>query len=116
MDLEPPRQLSLPARQTWDRHATRIYSEGRWNVIDQDLLCVYAETLQLYQELKADVDRHGTLVPGRGAQELVRNPSLMGWAACRTDLIRLSRAIPLVNANPNVDGIAIDQLIESYAS
>ena len=89
MELPPPRPLSLPARQVWDRHAERIYREGRWNTADLELLAVFCETLELYLRFKADIDDHGTLVQGRTLQEKVRNPSLMGLAQARADLGRV---------------------------
>ena len=94
--FSPPRTLTLVARQVWDRHCQRIYDEGRWRFIDQDQLCTYCETVELYLRFKADVDEHGTLVQGRSLQEKVRNPSIMGLSQCRADLIRLARAVPLV--------------------
>ena len=59
-----------------------------------------------------DIDEHGTLVPGRSAQERVRNPSLMGLAQARTDMIRLAKAIPLVDPKPRQDGIEVDRFLE----
>jgi phage terminase small subunit len=111
-EFTPPRQLTLAARQTWDRHAERIHSEGRWGVVDHDQLCTYCETVELYLRFKRDIDEHGTLVQGRTLQEQVRNPSLMGLANARGDLIRLARAVPLVNPKPNQDGIEVDQFLE----
>jgi phage terminase small subunit len=112
MDFIPPRPLTLRARQTFDRHAERIHAEGRMSVIDQDMLCLYAETLDLYEQFKTDVETHGTLVPARAAQESVRNPSLMGLAQARTDLIRLAKAVPLVDPKPDKDGAAVDSWID----
>jgi phage terminase small subunit len=91
----PPRPLDRVALAVWDRHAERIWREGRWPAVDTELLAVFAETIDLYLRFKADVDRHGTLVPGRTDSELVRNPSLMGLGQCRADLVRLARQIPL---------------------
>jgi len=79
----PPRQLSLAARQTWDRHAERIHSEGRWGVVHHDQLCTYAETVELYLRFRQDIDDHGTLVQGRTLQDKVRNSSLIGLANAR---------------------------------
>ena len=110
--FQPPRPLSLAARKVWDAHAGRIHSEGRWSVVDHDMLALYAETCELYFRFKADVDEHGTLVTGRSAQEKVRNPSLMGLAQARTDLIRLAKAVPLVDPKPNTDGIEVDKFLE----
>jgi phage terminase small subunit len=91
-DLDgPPRPLSIAARQVWDRHARRIYGEGRWAVVDHDLLCLYAETLELYLRFKADIDDHGTLVQGRTLQERVKNPSLQGLSNARADMVRLAK-------------------------
>jgi len=111
-EFRPPRPLSIAARQVWDRHAERIHGEGRWQVIDHDQLCTYAETVELYLRLKRDIDDFGTLVQGRTLQERVRNPSLMGLANCRADLIRLSRCIPLVDPKPDQDGIGVDKFLE----
>lgn len=42
-DLHPPRPLTAPAREIFDRHAQRIDTEGRWNAVDHDLLAAYAD-------------------------------------------------------------------------
>ena len=47
-DLTPPRQLSILARQTIDRHAARTHAEGRWKCIDVDPLCSYCECVETY--------------------------------------------------------------------
>jgi phage terminase small subunit len=113
-DLDrPPRPLSIAARQVWDRHAERIHAEGRWSQIDHDLLCLFAETTELYLRFRQDVDDHGTLVQGRTLQEKVRNPSLMGLAHARADLIRLSKAVPLVHPQPDMDGVEVDAFLEA---
>jgi phage terminase small subunit len=96
----------------WDAHAERIHAEGRWPVADHDLLCLYAETIELYLRFKQDVADFGTLVQGRTMQERVRNPSLMGLAQARTDLIRLAKAIPLVDPAPDREGIEVDNFLE----
>lgn len=111
-DFLPPRPLSIAARQVWDRHAKRIHAEGRWPTIDHDQLCTYAETLELYLRFKRDIDDHGTLVQGRTLQEKVRNPSIMGLASARADLIRLSKVIPLVDPKPDRDGAFVDSYID----
>jgi phage terminase small subunit len=77
------------------------------------MLALYAETTELYFRFKADIDEHGTLVQGRSLQERVRNPSLMGLAQARTDLIRLAKAVPLMHPNPSTEGIEIDQFLEA---
>ena len=112
MDFKPPRPLSIAARQTWDRHVQRIHAEGRWQQIDHDMLCTYAETTELYLRFKADIDDYGTLVQGRTLQEKVRNPSLMGLSQARADLIRLAKAVPLVHPRPDMDGVEVDQFLE----
>jgi phage terminase small subunit len=96
----------------WDRHADRIHSEGRWQQIDHDQLCTYCETTELYLRFKKDVDDFGTLVQGRTLQERVRNPSLMGLAQARADLIRLAKAVPLVHPRPDMDGVEVDAFLE----
>ena len=53
MDLPPPRPLNLVARQIWDRLAERIHGEGRWQLIDHEMLAVYAETSELHLLLKS---------------------------------------------------------------
>lgn len=92
----PPRPLNSAALAVWDRHAARIWREGRWAAADQELLAVFAETIALYLQFREDVDRDGTLVQGRSLQERVRHPSLMGLSQCRADLVRLARQIPLM--------------------
>jgi phage terminase small subunit len=99
------------ARQVWDRHIARIHAEGRYELIDHDQLCTYAETTELYLRFKKDIDDHGTLVRGRTLQEMVRNPSIMGLNQARADLIRLSRVIPLVDRSPR-DSAYVDAFID----
>jgi phage terminase small subunit len=111
-DFKPPRPLSIAARQIWDRHVFRIHAEGRWQQMDHDMLCTYAETIELYLRFKKDIDDHGTLVQGRLKHEMVRNPSLMGLSQARADLIKLARAVPLVHPKPDMDGIEVDHFLE----
>jgi phage terminase small subunit len=59
IDFDPPRPLSIAARQVFDRHAKRIHSEGRWSQVDHDLLCLFAETTELYLRFKKDIDDQG---------------------------------------------------------
>lgn len=110
-EIDPPRPLSLPARTHWNRLSKRLHNEGRWPAICQDSLATYCETLALYLRLQADVELHGTLVQGRSAQELVRNPSIIGLTSTRGDLIRLARLIPLA-APKAVDELGA--LIDTY--
>jgi phage terminase small subunit len=112
IDFKPPRPLSIAARQMWDRHASRIHAEGRWQQIDHDMLCTYCETTELYLRFKKDIDDHGTLVQGRLKHEMVRNPSLMGLSQARADLIRLAKAVPLVHPRPDMDGVEVDAFLE----
>jgi phage terminase small subunit len=111
-DLPPPRPLSLAARQIWDRHSRRVYDETRWAAIDHELLAVFCETVELYLKFTDDINTHGTLVQGRTLQEQVRNPSLIGLAQCRTDLIRLARAIPLVDHKADRSGADVDAFLD----
>jgi phage terminase small subunit len=95
-DLDPPRALSILARQIFDRHAARIHGEGRWRQIDVDQLATYCETAELYLSCKSAVDEHGVLVQGRTERELVRNPSLTPLNQARAALVDLARAVPLL--------------------
>ena len=76
MDFDPPRQLTVAARQVWDRQVARIYNEGRMQQIDHDLLAAFAETTDLYWRCKAEVVTHRVLVQGCTARELVRDAAL----------------------------------------
>ena len=104
--------MSIAARLVWDRHVKRIHAEGRWSQVDHDLLCLFAETTELYLRFKKDIDDHGTLVQGRTLQEKVRNPSLMGLSQARADLIRIAKAVPLTHPRPDMDGVEVDQFLE----
>jgi P27 family predicted phage terminase small subunit len=112
MDFDPPRPLSIAARAIWDRHAKRIHGEGRWQVVDHDMLATYAETAELYLRCKSEVDTHGVLVRGRTTDELVRNPALTPLNQARADVIRLARAVPLANRNADVASSSVDFLID----
>jgi phage terminase small subunit len=115
MELEPPRQLTLAARRHWDRHAERIHDDGRWKLVDLDVLALYAETLALYEQLRDDIAEQGTTVPARAAAERVRHPSLMGLAQCRSDLLRMAKAVPLTDPQPDQLGLDVDRLLAEYA-
>jgi len=112
LDFTPPISLTIASRKTWDRHCARIHSEGRWQCIDQDLLACYCQTLELYERCKAEIDNHGILVEGRTQRELVRNPALTPMNQVRTDLIRLAKAVPLVDPKPDHTGAAVDAFID----
>jgi phage terminase small subunit len=68
--------------------------------------------LELYLRFLRDINDHGTLVQGRTLQEKVRNPSIMGLASARADLIRLSKCIPLMDPKPDRDGAFADAFID----
>jgi P27 family predicted phage terminase small subunit len=112
-DFEPPRKLDPAAREVWDRQQQRLYRDGRWLSVDHDLLCLFAETTSLYLRLKADVDKHGMLVPGRGDGVLVRNPAFTPLAQCRADLVRIAKAVPLTAPARAADGLSdeVDALL-----
>ena len=105
---EPPRPLTLVARQHWNRIASRIEHEGRLLTIDQELLCVFCETLELYANCRDNVNEHGVLVRGRTEHELVRNPALTPLNQARGHLLLLAPRIPLANAHADVSGAAVD--------
>lgn len=107
-DLEPPRPLSLIARQVWDRNVERIHSEGRLATVDHELLAVFCETLELYLRCRDDVNTHGVLVPGRTERELVRNPALTPLNQARGHLLLLAPRIPLTDPDADVSGVALD--------
>lgn len=77
------------------------------------MLALYCETFELYQRAKQEVDDHGVLVRGRTAKERVRNPALTPMNQFRQDLIRLAKAIPLVNPKPDQACIEIDSFLET---
>jgi len=108
----PPRPLDPVARKVWMRQAERLYRDGRWHSVDQDLVCLFAETTSLYLQLKALVDEQGMLVPGRG-DVVVRNPALTPLAQCRADLLRIAKAIPLAVPAGQADGFGaeVDRLL-----
>jgi P27 family predicted phage terminase small subunit len=107
----PPRPLCTDALAVFERHAERLYREGRWTSTDTELLAVFAETLVLYRAFWKDIEDHGTLIPGRDGG-MVKNPSLTGLHTTRADLIRLSRNVPLFPQKGDVDGGAyVDRLL-----
>lgn len=112
MEFNPPVPLSITARKTWDRHAQRIYSEGRWPIVNQDMLVVFCQTLELYEQCKAEIDAHGVLVQGRTTRELVRNPALTPLNQARASLVHLARAVPLVDPKPAHESAAFDAYLD----
>ncbi|MGH3556639.1 P27 family phage terminase small subunit [Mycobacterium sp.] len=111
--FKPPRPLDPVARSVWDRQSHRLYREGRWPGIDQDLLCLFSETTAMYLKLKADIDQRGMLVKGRG-DVVVRHPGLTPLAQARADMLRLAKGIPLAVPVTAADGFGaeVDALIE----
>ncbi|MGO9349919.1 MAG: P27 family phage terminase small subunit [Mycobacterium sp.] len=108
----PPRRLGAAALAVFERHAERLYREGRWSTADTELLAVFAETLVLYLAFWKDVEDLGTLILGRDGF-MVKNPSLTGLHTSRADLIRLSRATKLfANSGDNDDGAYVDRLLQ----
>jgi P27 family predicted phage terminase small subunit len=112
MEFEPPIKLSIAARRTWDRIAERIYKEGRWPAISQEMLAVFCQTLGLYLECMEQIDLYGVLVEGRTPRELVRNPALTPMNQSRAALVHLARSVPLLNAQHDQNGAAIDAYID----
>jgi P27 family predicted phage terminase small subunit len=109
---KPPRPLDRIARAVWTRQARRLYRDGRWHSIDQDLVCLFCETTSLYMQLKADIEQQGMLVKGRG-DVLVRHPGLTPLAQARADMLRIAKAIPLaVPAQADNFGAEVDRLLE----
>ena len=115
-DLDPPRRLSIAARQMYDRHIARIHAEGRFSVIDHDQLCTYCETVELYLQAKAAVDEHVVLVRGRTEHELVRNPAATVLNQARVALPVLAKAVPLVNPTPDISGAALDSWLKEMCA
>lgn len=73
----------------------------------------FCETTALYLQLKADVEKRGILVPGRG-DVVVRHPGLTPMAQARADMLRLAKAIPLAVPAAQADGFGaeVDRLLE----
>jgi P27 family predicted phage terminase small subunit len=110
--LEPPMSLKPAALEIWSRHAERIKAEGRLGAVDHDALMVYSETLATYRELQAAIEEAGVLVSGR-AGELVKNPCLSALTATRDSLLRLSRAVPLVDSAAALESARFDRWVDS---
>lgn len=115
MELEPPYPLALPARKHWDRISKSIYAAGRWPVISEDLLAQFCQTLALSQELLNGIIQDGVLVGGaRSDREKVRHPLFTPWSQMQTMLVKLARAIPLVDPKSvDLAGAAIDAAIDA---
>ena len=109
----PPRPLDLLARKVWTRQSARLYRDGRWHSVDQDLVCLFCETTSMYLQLKADIDAQGMLVKGRG-DVLVRHPGLTPLAQARADMLRIAKAIPLAVPAAQADGFGaeVDRLLD----
>src|ERR1700722_2951969 len=102
-DLSPPRRLASPAHQIWDSHARRIDAEGRWGQVDHDTLAAYCETTAMYLECLRAVEEQGVLVSGRTAGQLVKNPVSTVLHQTRDAMLRLARAVPLVDRKAAVE-------------
>ncbi|MFZ0718124.1 P27 family phage terminase small subunit [Mycobacterium sp.] len=109
----PPRPLDLLARKVWARQSQRLYRDGRWHSVDQDLVCLFCETTSMYLRLKADIEDQGMLVKGRG-DVVVRHPGLTPLAQARADMLRIAKAIPLAVPAAQSDGFGaeVDRLLE----
>src|ERR1700676_5208881 len=113
MSEQPPWQLKPAALEIWNRHAARLKAEGRFGAVDVDALCVYAETLSTYRALQAAVEENGVMIPGARAGEPVKNPVLPALAATRDSLLRLARAVPLVDGAAALESARFDRWVDS---
>jgi phage terminase small subunit len=109
---DPPMELNAAALAVWNRHAELITAQGRWTAINHDALALYARTLATADELQKAVDDAGVLISGRGGG-LVRNPCLGPLAASRADLLRLARAVPLVDREAALATAKFDRWMDS---
>src|SRR5277367_3948291 len=109
----PPRPLDPIARKVWLRQAERLYRDGRWHSVDQDLVCLFCETTSMYARLKAEIEEQGMLVKGRG-DVVMRHPGLTPLAQARADMLRIAKAIPLALPAAQADGFGaeVDRLLE----
>lgn len=91
-------QLTLPARLHWDRITKALHEQGRLNTVSHDLLASFCSLLQLSQECLAAILADGVVVAGsRSDRDQVRHPLWTPYSQCQSNLIRLARAIPLVD-------------------
>jgi hypothetical protein len=60
-------------------------------------IAAYAECTVTYLALQAVVELQGVLVTGRNSGELVKNPALPSLAQTREAMMRLAKAVPLVD-------------------
>ncbi len=112
MELEPPYPLTLPARGHWDRISKQIHDQGSWQIISHDLLGNFCQVLALSQECMNAILADGVLVAGaRSDREKVRHPLLTPLSQSQAMLVKLARAIPLVDPKPDRDGAGIDAFI-----
>jgi P27 family predicted phage terminase small subunit len=109
--LKPPWELKPAALEIFKRHADRLTSEGRVTAVDVDALAVYASTLATYHSLQAAVDEAGVLISGRSG-ELVKNPVLPALSSCRDSLMRLARAVPLVDNAAALESSRFDKWMD----
>jgi hypothetical protein len=77
-----------------------------------DRLCSYCECVEMYLKRTEIVDSHGILVEGRTLREPVRNPAPTPGHQAHDALIRLARAVLLVDPKPVRDGAELDQFLE----
>lgn len=109
--FEPMRTLNPVAREIWDRCTKDIYRDGRWHNVNRELLLIFCETYSLYRAFWADIEKDGTVVPGRDGGT-VKHPSLSGLHSTRADLIRLARAVPLtVVGNSAAGGDDVERML-----
>ena len=113
--LEPPFPLTLSARRHWDRIANSIFAAGRWQLISHDLLAQFCQTLVMAQECLAAILQDGVLVAGsRTGREKIRHPLLTPLSQSQSMLVKLARAIPLVDPKlVDRDGNAADAMIDA---
>lgn len=115
-EFEPPRPLTSVSRGIFDQHAARIAAEGRWTAIDRDMLAAYAECVELYLACKEAIDREGVLVPGRNnSHELVRNAALTPLNQARDAMVKLAKAVPLVDSRAAAERAEWDKFIEEMS-
>jgi len=115
--LEPPFQLTLPARRHWDRLSKQLYNQGRWPTVSVDMLAQFCQTAVLVQQCMEQISADGVLVSGaRTEREKVRHPLLSPLSQLQSMLVKLARAIPLSFAGADTSSAALDAFIDSLVS
>jgi P27 family predicted phage terminase small subunit len=84
-----PQMLTPRARVHWDRLAPDLIKQGVLTFWDVNLFAAYCEAAARFDAARTLVTKHGLLVPGRTAGQLVKNPAVQIQRDASDEMMRI---------------------------